>query len=216
MDKRFWAVVLVIVLGFVGIIWVTSDKSKAPANNTNGDTGTTNHVEGKGSTGIKLVEYGDYQCPACFQYYQIVKDVVAKYSDKITFQFSHYPLTQLHQNAFAASRAAEAAGLQNKYWEMHDVLYQRQSEWSAASNAQNYFDTYAEQIGLNVNQFKSDYASEKVSKAINADMEAGRKLGITGTPTFYLDGQKLDGLTPTDQAFSDVLDAAIKAKQNKQ
>ena len=128
------------------------------------------HVEGNTKSGITLVEYGDYQCPFCGQYFPIVKQVQAEFNDQIAFQFRNFPLVSVHQNAFAGARAAEAAALQGKFWEMHDLLYQNQSQWSEGGDPTSFFKQYALQLGLNVDQFNKDYASTKVNNAINADM----------------------------------------------
>jgi len=225
MDKKFWGIVLVVILIFVGIFWATNHKSKAPT--STGETQITNHVEGEGKSGVTLVEYGDFQCPGCGQYYQLVKDTAAKYNKQITFQFRNFPLTQLHANAFAGARAAEAAGKQGKYWEMHDILYQQNgayysaqqqgktySTWIGATNPLSFFTQYAQQLGLNTAQFKQDYASDAVNKAINADIAAGNKLGVSATPTFYLDGEKVEP-QPTTGSFAQLIDAAIAAKTKK-
>lgn len=221
MDKRFWAVVAVIILIFGGIFWATSSKSKAPSSGT---TQTTNHVDGQNSAGVTLVEYGDFQCPGCGQYYQSVKDTVAKYHKQISFQFRNFPLTQIHPNAFAGARAAEAAGKQNKYWEMHDMLYQQNvayynggqklSTWINATDPLSFFTNFAQQLGLNITQFKQDYASDAVNRAINADIESGNKLSVSSTPTFFLDGQKIQP-QPTADSFAQLIDGAIAAKTKK-
>lgn len=217
MSKQFWIALLVIAAILGGILFV-SNRHKPP---TGGSSGTpTQHVEGKGTTGVKLVEYGDYECPVCGSFYEAVKETAAKYSDQITFQFRNLPLTQIHQNAFAGARAAEAAGLQNKYWEMHDLLYTNQNAWSQASDPKSFFDNYASQLGLNITRFDADYASESVNNAINADLNAFHQTGDDmATPTFYLDGKKLDNTKlvdasgqPSVTAFSTVIDAEIAAK----
>lgn len=207
MDKRFWGVIIAIILIFAGVI-ALSNKGNNSANEQ-----PTNHVMGNNKKNVTLVEYGDYQCPACEEYYPVVKQVVAEYKDSIQFQFRNLPLTQIHQNAFAGARAAEAAALQNKFWEMHDMLYDNQSAWTQASDPTTVFDDYAKQLGLNVDQFKKDYASSKVNGAINADIAAFNKTGAaTQTPTFFLDGKRID--TKADKAtFTKLLDAEI-AKKN--
>lgn len=218
MSKQFWIVLLVIAAILGGILFVSNHNQKKTPSSAPGKV--TEHVEGKGITGVKLVEYGDYQCPICAEFYPAVKQAVAQYGDRITFQFSNLPLPQIHQNAFAAARAAEAAGLQGKYFEMHDLLYQNQSVWSGASNPQSFFETYARQLGLNVSQFQQDYASEQVNKAINADTAAFNKTGDElATPTFYLDGKKLDNgklfdstNKPSVAAFTKIIDAEIAQK----
>ena len=206
MDKRFWGIIGVIILVFVGIvIFNNRDSSNTAAS-------PSNHVEGKNTKNVTLVEYGDYQCPACESYYPIVKQVVAQYKDQIQFQFRNLPLTQIHQNAFVGARAAEAASLQNKFWEMHDMLYNNQDTWSESSDPASYFYKYATELGLNLEQFKKDYASSKVNDTIRADIAAFNKTGGTmATPTFFLNGKKID-TTATVESFTKQIDAEIANK----
>ena len=212
MSKQFWAVVAIIVLVFVGIVAVSNHKSST-SSSTNSSSQPTQHIIGTGSTGVTLVEYGDYECPYCEEYYPVVKQVQQEYNDKIFFQFRNFPLTSVHVNAFAGARAAEAAGLQNKFWEMHDALYDASNwqVWSTASDPTPYFSQYAQQLGLNMTQFKSDFGSSKVNDLVNADMTAGNKLNIQGTPTFFLDGKQITvGISVTD--FEKVINAEIAKK----
>lgn len=216
MSKQFWGVIVVIVLVFVGIFALTGGKG-----NTGGKVGTlTEHTEGLGQDHVTLVEYGDYQCPYCGQYYPIVKQVEQDFNQQITFQFRNFPLVSLHQNAFAGARAAEAAALQGKFWQMHDILYEANdanqqdssaASWITASDPTTFFDQFAQQLGLNVNQFKSDYASTKVNNLINADMAEGNKLGIDATPTFILDGKQIS-VGESVPAFESLIKAEIAKK----
>ena len=172
MDKKFW-IFLGLVVVVIAAIFFTTKGSNHPSS---GYGQPTNHIEGKGSSGVKLVEYGDYECPYCAMYFPIVKQVVAIYSPYIYFQFRNLPLTQLHPNAFAGARAAEAAGLQGKFWQMHDLLYQNNDPsgaagWVASTNPLNdFFIGYAKQLGLNISQFKTDFNSNAVNNSINADV----------------------------------------------
>ncbi|HSX07890.1 MAG TPA: thioredoxin domain-containing protein [Candidatus Saccharimonadales bacterium] len=188
MSKGFWAIIIAIIVIFGGFLWFKDHKANAPSTTAQ----TSNHVEGNGQKGVTLIEYGDYECPFCEQYYPVVKQVVAQYNNEIKFEFRNLPLSQIHQNAFAASRAAEAAGLQNKFWEMHDMLYENQSSWVNASDPQTVFSQFAQQLGLNVTQFKQDFSSSKVNDLINGDIAAFNKTGQEmATPTFFLDGKKI-------------------------
>jgi protein-disulfide isomerase len=207
MDKRFWAFIGVIAVIFVGIIFFNSKKDS-----DTGNAQPTNHVMNTGGK-ITLTEYGDYQCPACGSYYPIVKQVVDKYKDSVTFQFRNLPLTQIHPNAFSGARAAEAAAKQNKFWEMHDILYENQSSWSESSNPMDEFKDYAKQLGLNVQQFQDDYKSKAVSGPINADIAAFKKTGATmQTPSFFIDGKHVDAKADVD-VISKLLDEALNNKQ---
>lgn len=213
MSKQFWAVIAVIAIVFIGIFMVGGNKKSDTNSKNSSASGGTQHVTGKGTTGVTLVEFGDYQCPYCGQYFPTVKEVVAKYGDQITFQFKNFPLTSVHQNAFAAARAAEAAGLQGKFWEMNEILYSTQSSWSEQTDPTPIFAQYAQQLGLNVDQFKKDSSSSKVNDLINADMAEGTKLKVTGTPAFFINGEKID-VSNSVESFSKAIDAAI-AKQAK-
>lgn len=218
MSKGFWAVILIIVVALGGVFLLTNH-SNTTSGSDNGKP--TNHVEGSAKTGVKLVEYGDYECPYCGQFYSIVKQVASQYNDQIQFQFRNLPLTSIHKNAFAGARAAEAAALQGKFWQMHDTLYENQdpngaSGWVASDNPlDDYFVKFAQQIGLNVTQFKTDFASNKVNDAINADLAAFKKTGAEqATPTFFLDGKQIHpGYDVGD--FQKAIDAEIKAKTGK-
>lgn len=197
MDKRFLSILGALVIIFIGIFVVSQSSSNNSNTDSNGAQPTSN-IEGKGAKGVTLIEYGDYQCPVCRKYHEPLRQVVAANSQNIFFQFRNLPLVSIHKNAFSSARAAEAAGMQNKYWQMHDKLYENQDPtgktgWVAADNPLSYFATFAQQIGLNVNQFKTDYASSKVNDAINADLAAFAKTGQEqATPAFFLNGKALD------------------------
>ena len=223
MDKRLIGILAVIAAVFIGIA-VLSGHSKKSTGSSNSSAQPTSHITGSGKTGVKLQEYGDYQCPVCEAYYQPLKQVVAKYSDQIFFQFSNLPLVQVHPNAFAAARAAEAAGLQNKYWQMHDLLYDNQSTWASSRNPITFYNQYAQNLGLDMTKFKKDYASSQVNDYINADLAAFQKTGQEeGTPSFFLDGKYIansqlvdqNGLPSVDK-FSAVIDKEIANKTQHQ
>lgn len=217
MSKQFWGVIIIIILVFAGIFAFSNKNSSSSGKGA--QTGTlTQHVEGQGKSGVTLVEYGDYQCPFCGQAYPVIKQVEADMDSQITFQFRNYPLTNLHQNAFAAARAAEAAGLQGKFWQMHDALYESQDQWSGSSNPVPTFNQIAQQIGLNVTQFKADYASSKVNDLINADMAEGNKLQIQGTPAFFINGKSTElpyqsGAAAVEKVIQASIDSKAKSGQ---
>jgi protein-disulfide isomerase len=221
MSKQFLAVIIAVILVFVGI-FVFGQKSPNSTSSSNGTL--SQHIEGLGQDHVTLVEYGDFECPYCGQYYSIVKQVVAEYNNQITFQFRNFPLTSLHPNAFAGARAAEAAALQGKYWQMHDLLYEQNqayydsnetlSNWVGASNPQTFFDQDATQLGLNLTKFNQDYASNQVNGTINADMAEGNKLGINATPTFFLDGKKIS-VGESAAQFQSLINAAIAKQAGK-
>jgi protein-disulfide isomerase len=201
MDRRFLSILGGIIAIFIIIFAVTQHSSNNSTNSNSGGSSSqpTNHVEGQGSTGVKLIEYGDYECPICEAYYQPLKTAVTPLLPQIYFQFRNLPLTAIHPNSFAAARAAEAAGYQNKYWQMHDKLYENQNSWVSVSNPQSLFDSYAQQLGLNISKFNADYGSEKVNNAINADLAAFQKTGKEqATPTFFMNGKYVPNSEFTD------------------
>jgi protein-disulfide isomerase len=222
MDRRFLTILGAVIIIFIGIFAVSQNSSnKSNSGSSSNSQAGSNNVEGQGSSGVTLVEYGDYECPICGEYYQPLKQAVADNSSQIYFQFKNLPLTSIHPNAFAGARAAQAAGMQGKYWEMHDKLYDNQNDWASSSNPQTIFAQYAKDIGLNVTQFNTDYASSKVNTTINADLAAFGKTGLPqATPTFFLNGTFLDNSklvdpqsgTPSAAKISSVLKAEIAKK----
>lgn len=194
--------------------------NKSDNGNHSGSTKPTNHVEGKLDSKVTLVEYGDYECPVCEGYYSTMQQVQQKYNDTVKFQFRNLPLSQIHPNAIAGARAAEAADMQGKFWQMHDLLYNQTNwqEWSTSSKPEPFFWTYAAQLGLNVDKFKTDFASGTANDRIQADINEFKKTGQQqATPTFFVNGQYVpnssfvaDG-APSVDAFSKVLDAALKS-----
>lgn len=148
---------------------------------------------GSESAKVTLVEFGDFQCPACALSYPIAKEIKTAYKDRIQFVFRNFPLPS-HANALVAAQAAEAAGTQEKYWEMHDMLYENQSEWSSESNPLEIFVGYAKELELDVDKFKEEVQSSKYASKIQEDLLDGRSLGVNSTPTFYLNSEKIVGV----------------------
>lgn len=223
MSNKFFIGILVAIAIVFGAVLVNDRKGDSNNGSNDGNSSqATKHTEGSDKTGVVLIEYGDFECQHCFRAEAVVRPLREKYKDQITFQFRHFPLNQIHKNAFAAHRIAEAAGKQGKFWEMHDLLYERAYqpgseaspipiEWVASTTPMMFFEQYAKQLGLDVEKLKTDAASQDVNTLINADIKEGQKLGISGTPTFVLDGVKIE--TPESlEAFSKLIDEAIKKK----
>ncbi len=213
MNKQFFAVIIVVILGLVGILAITSNKKDTANNGSTSSGQLSSHVVGPAESKVTLIEYGDFQCPACKSYYPLVKELKTTYADKVTFQFRNYPLVQIHPNAFVGSRAAEAAGKQGKFFEMHDLLYENQDTWAPTQNPTSFFEQYAQQLGLNVDQFKADMNSAAVADTINADVKAGQALGANSTPTFVLNGKKIDKNPQSPEEFKKLLDDEIAKNQ---
>lgn len=212
MSNRFFIIVLASIAVFFGIFFATKNKStEGPETKKTGQT--SNHVIGENKAGVTLVEFGDFQCPACRQYFPIVEQVVEKYKADIQFQFRHYPLVQIHKHAFEGSRAAEAAGKQDKFWEMYRLLYQNQDGWSVLSDPLPTFVGYAKSLGLNTEKFQTDYASSEINDIINADYQEGIKIGANSTPTFVLNGKKIEKNPNSAEAFEKLITDAIAASK---
>ncbi len=206
MSTKAWIIFAVICVAvFSGlVIWSGRDRVDVSKVNTNkvqssadvsGDIG--DHTFGNKNAKVVLVEYGDFQCPACGSAHPTVRKLTEKYQDQMLFVFRNFPLTQIHPNARAGAAAVEAAGLQGKYWELHNLIFESQDEWSSSSTADRgaIFASYAEKVGLDKNEFNSVLKKEstRISKKIDFDRALGNKLGVNSTPTFYLNGKKLEG-----------------------
>lgn len=170
----------------------------------------TDHVRGKAGAKVTLVEFGDFQCPACGAYEPLVRKVAAANKDTLQVVFRHFPLSQLHQNALLAAKASEAAGLQGKFWEMHDMLYDKQDEWSGALNARDFFLTYATTIGLDTKKFTTDLSNKSIEDKIQAEYKEGTVLGVQGTPTFFVNGKKIVNPKSEDE-FNKIIKEAAEA-----
>lgn len=210
MNSKTWSIFAAVCVIFLGGLVVISQKDrinvsevnttavvKASSNNGN----IADHVFGDKTSKVLLTEYGDFQCPYCGQAYPNVKTLTDKYQDKLAFVFRNNPMPTLHPNARAAAAAAEAAGLQGKYWEMHDKLYESQNSWNTASadKRTDLFVQYAKAIGVkNTDKFKLDMASKNVNRKIDFDLALGKKDKVAGTPSFFLNGK----LVPEDVSSS--------------
>lgn len=213
MNKQFIAILIVIVGGLFAVLTLTNKDKPADQQSGSSSAQPTAHIRGKVDSKVNLTEYGDFECPACKAYFPLVDQIVEEYGDRVAFQFRHFPLTQIHANALIASRAAEAAGKQNKFFEFHDILYQQQDNWKTVSDPTSFFEGYATQLSLNIEQFKADLRSSEASDSINADRKVAQDLGSSSTPTFVLNGKRLE-TNPADlEGFKKLLDEALAQNQ---
>jgi protein-disulfide isomerase len=143
------------------------------------------HIQGNINAPIELVEYGDYQCPHCGRAYPIIKNIQKKLGNKISFVFRNFPLSEIHPNAMNAAVAAEAASAQDKFWEMHDIIFENQGHLSDVDLIK-----YAVKLGLNIEQFKADFEKPKYLEKVETDFESGIRSGVNGTPSFFINGEK--------------------------
>ena len=224
MNKKSWIVFMIIVgMVIVGMIYMSTqdrlDVSNITEESMNKMIGAekrnsniADHTYGNKNAKVTVIEYADYQCPGCSTAAPKAKSVVEKYKDNTLLIFRNFPIASSHPNARAAAAVAEAAGLQGKFWEMNGLLYANQNAWNNANTSErsNIFQSYAEQLKLNINQYKSDIASAKVKNKIDFDLAVGRQHGVKATPTFYVNGKnvQMDNTGSIESAIKDALKSA--------
>lgn len=203
MNKTTWIIFSVLAVGILGLLVIMSGNSKIDVTNIdtkqiqvgNSQNGNiAEHVFGKTDSPVTLVNYGDFQCPGCATAHVMIRAITEEYQDQLRFVFRNFPLASAHPNAKAAAGSAEAAGLQGKYWEMHNKIYESQSGWNTLSGTQrsDFFVNYAKELGLDIDKFNQDIASKSVRDKIDYDYALGKKDGVDATPSFYLNGVKLE------------------------
>jgi protein-disulfide isomerase len=166
------------------------------------------HALGNTDAPVMIEEFGDFECLPCALLHPVLKTVKAEFGARVVIVFRQFPIASLHPHALAAARAAEAAGRQGKFWEMHGLLYENQREWHEASDIAPIFEQFASRIGLDLGQFKRDVASETVDKRIALDRERGRWIGVNSTPTVFLNGREV----PAESLTADKLKALIDSE----
>jgi protein-disulfide isomerase len=161
------------------------------------------HIQGPANAKVTLVEYGDYQCPSCLQAYPIMIDLQEHLGERMRLVFRNFPLTTVHPDAQHAAEAAEAAGAQGKFWEMHDFLYEHQSKLD-----DRHLLDYAAQIGLDTARFAGDLETHAFAERVREDVRGGIRSGVNGTPTFFINGTRHDGPWDLETLTRAILDAA--------
>ncbi len=224
MNKTKWIIFIVVVVAIFGlVIFFNRSNTQTYQGDTNKiiTTGIADHVLGPKDQKVTLIEYGDYECPGCGAMYSAVKGLTDAHSDHLTFVFRNFPLTNIHPNALAAATAAEAAGLQGKYFEMHDALYENQQAWANASvgDRETIFTGYAANLGLNTDQFKKDLSADNIAGKISRDRSIGTTIGVNSTPTFVLNGTMITGSDAVSantltQKVTDALNKAFPPAKN--
>ena len=201
----FWLIVAVII-GASIIVGLTRFGKNSPDNTVTDITG--GWTKGNKDAKITLVEYSDFQCPACATYQTMTKQLFSEFQNDIAFTYRHFPLRTIHKNADLAAQAAEAAGLQGKFWEMHDIIFENQTEWAGNKDPMNNFIKYAQALEINIEQFKTDINSKTVKEKVEKDYQDSISLGLNSTPTFFLNGEKLQNPANYDE-FKTLIQAAI-------
>lgn len=231
MNGKTWIVFSVIVVAIIGGMVYLSMQGRVDVGDIgqdssgkiigpeerNGNIG--DHIFGNKDAKVLFVEYGDFQCnPGCRLFHENFSPIMEdeEYMQDVAFVYRHFPISQSHPNAMAASATAEAAGLQDKFWEMWNVLFENQAEWSAAnaSTRGTLFEGYANELGLDMEQFREDIASDAVTQKIRFDRAVALASDVAATPTVFLNGEKVDNerIGSTD-SIRNLLDEAIKDAQ---
>lgn len=189
---------------------ISVEQAVRPLNAPTGQTTEGFWFKGQPDAPVTVTVFGDFQCPACqATFQQLEDDLDQRYVEagKVKFVFHDFPLTSIHANAHLAAQAARAAGAQGKFWPFHDVLYARQAEWENDRDPTARFKSYAAELGLDQQAFDRALDDETYADVIDAAMAAGRQQGISSTPTYLVDGQRIE----TTALFS-AIDAALQAK----
>ena len=208
-NKRFLIVIGAMVALLIGVVAYTKI-TEPPEATSNG----SNNVYGKLDSKVTLTEFVDFQCEACYAFYPTVKEVKEQYKDRVKFQIKNFPISSSHKFSRMAASYAESAARQGKFFEMHDKIFEGQKLWETSQEPQTYFDSYGVEIGLDKEKLKQDVSSSSVSATINADLKEVKRLGGDGTPTFALNGKKIENPQNTVEAFTKLLDNALKEAES--
>ncbi len=164
------------------------------------------HTLGPANATVKIEEFGDFECPPCGLFHPILKQMHQEFGDQIQITFREFPLVPPHRHAVAAASAAEAAGMQGKFWEMHGMIFDHQNEWKAAFEVRSIFEGYARQLGLDMDRYQRDVQSDRVEQRIFLDGKRGHSLGVNSTPTVFMNGREV----PFEQLPADKLRVLIQ------
>lgn len=202
MSNRVLLGIIAVVVILLGVIIIFSrDKTEITGPSSNNSSGTS-------EKNVILMEAYSLGCPVCADAHPIIQQIREEYSDRVVVQVVHYPLVAKFQNALAGHRAVEAAAKQGKFWEMNDLLFENRSLWAFVETQNSdpvpQIEVFAEQLGLDIEQFKQDFGSVEINKIINGDIKYLESLGVSETPTFFLNGQKMESwraqLQPIERA----------------
>ena len=171
-------------------------------------------IKGYQSAPMTLVEYSDFQCPSCNAQHRTFNQVWKQIRRDVKLVYRHYPIVRVHKNATEAAYYAEAAGKQDKFWEMHDALFNGQSAWSNQDDPTATFDSYAETLKLDMDQLRTDVASDEIKNKVKTDIASAKSAGVNGTPTMYLDGKLLSNVRDPNNLIAAIKQA--KAEKEKQ
>lgn len=205
----FWLFALLLVSGAIfGVIKLNQNSSPNQTASLVGAISDADRILGNKEAKVTVVEYSDFQCPACAAYHPMVKQLAEDYGDRVMWVYRNFPLKQIHANAELAALAAEAAGRQDKFWEMQDMIFENQKEWSDEGSAKAIFVKYANALGLDAIRFENDLESKEVEDKVDKDYQSGQKSGVNATPTFFINGEKIQNPRSYEE-FRSIIEGAI-------
>lgn len=212
-ELGIWIAVLVVLMGGLWALIAAVNNSPSPSTPTQmvnlPAVSSLDFVKGASdSAKVTLIEYGDFQCPACAAYFPLVKQLSVDFGEDLTIVHRFFPLTSIHKNAMIAAQAAYAAELQNKFWEMHDKLYQNQNDWANLSDPKETFFEYAKELGLDLPKFKTDATSKSTEDFIKDAARNATTIGINSTPTFIVNGYRIQNPAGYE-AFKKIIQDAL-------
>jgi len=190
-EIAIWVTVIAVLIG--GLWALVAAVNNSPSTPTPAEikglpkVSKDDFVRGDPNAKVTLIEYGDFQCPACGAYYPLIKKLESDYARDLKVVYRFFPLTNIHKNAMVAAQAAYAAGLQNKFWEMHDMLFENQNSW-ADTDAKDTFIGYAKTLKLDLTKFKTDLDADLTKQFINSQSDKAISIGVNSTPTFFVNG----------------------------
>jgi protein-disulfide isomerase len=211
--RPFLIIALVLLVAAAGTaLLLKSNQRVDSSRDTNTESSDNAKKNLSADTVVTLEEFGDYQCPPCGQLHPTLKKLKQEYGANLNLVFRNLPLTKIHHNALAAAQAAEAARVQNRFWEMHDLLYENQSLWKDDINPRSIFTKFAADLGLNTTQFVRDLDGQQIQMRIEADEDAAAKQGIDGTPTILINGRQLRAEMTTPDGVRKGIEVMLSAK----
>ncbi len=169
------------------------------------------HIRGEAGAPVTIEEFADFQCPPCRKLHPELKKIESEFGTRLRVIFRHLPLS-MHEHAGEAARATEAAAAQGHFWEMHDMLFERQREWSDAADVRNLFIGYARSLGLDVERFKRDMDGAEANARLLSDQKRAESVGITGTPTLFLNGLEIPAESMSAEGIRAAINAALNGK----
>ena len=217
LKERLKPVLIVVGLSVVGLLFVvllgSSGGSKQKVDDGILQTAVSvgDKARGKLDSKVVVTEFADFQCPACKTFSPVLQQLFDEYSDRVAFQYRHFPLLSIHPNANEAARAAQVAATEGKFWEMHDLLYERQSDWSkvSGSDAGEIFADYAEELDINRDSFVEAYNSEEIIGIVNSELDQANELRLEGTPTVFVNQKQSRSLSYQD--IKDLIELELSA-----